>query len=442
MARPLILLELNEINFEYVQRYAQRGELPHLANLIQRHGYAETTSETRYEELEPWIQWVTAHTGLPLQDHRVFRLGDVVNTDIEQIWELLERQGLSVGAISPMNAKNRTRHPAFFVPDPWTATRVSGSATLRWLHSALAQIVADNAQRRITLASYASVALALAAHLRVSTFASIAGLALHARSRPWNAALLLDRLLADVFILQWRRHRPDFASLFLNAGAHIQHHYFYSSAVYDGEHSNPQWYVPRGADPVLDVLRIYDRIVADCLTLAPSCRLMIATGLHQEPFATPIYYYRLKNHADFLTRLGVRFASVAPRMSRDFLVVCDDATQAGEAARLLGEISAPDGEPLFAIDNRGTDLFVELVYPHRIEPGFVIRRVATPLFDAADDVAFVALKNGGHDGIGYFIDTGTQQFAPQTRFPLSALFTRVLEAMDARSASVAPAAAA
>jgi hypothetical protein len=442
MARPLILLELNEINFEYVQRYAQRGELPHLASLIQRHGYAETTSESRYEELEPWIQWVTAHTGLPLQDHKVFRLGDVVNTDIEQIWELLERQGLSVGAISPMNAKNRTRHPAFFVPDPWTATRVSGAATLRWLHSALAQIVADNAQRRITLGSYARVALALAAHLRVSTFASIAGLALHARSRPWNAALLLDRLLADVFILQWRRHRPDFASLFLNAGAHIQHHYFYSSAVYDGEHSNPQWYVPRGADPVLDVLRIYDRIVADCLALSPSCRLMIATGLHQEPFATPIYYYRLKNHADFLTRLGLRFTSVAPRMSRDFLVVCDDATQASEAARLLGEISAPDGEPLFAIDNRGTDLFVELVYPHRIEPGFVIRRLATPLFDAADDVAFVALKNGGHDGIGYFIDTGTQQFAPQTRFPLSALFTRVLEAMDARSASVAPAAAA
>ena len=34
----------------------------------------------------------------------MFRLGDVVNTDIEQIWERLERRGLSVGAISPMNA--------------------------------------------------------------------------------------------------------------------------------------------------------------------------------------------------------------------------------------------------------------------------------------------------------------------------------------------------
>jgi hypothetical protein len=340
-----------------------------------------------------------------------------------------------------MNAENRTRNPAFFVPDPWTATHVSGPATLRWLHGALAQIVADNAQRRITLGNYVRVALALATHLRLTTFTSIAGHALRSRSRSWNAALLLDRLLADVFIMQWRRRRPDFASLFLNAGAHIQHHYFFSSAVYDGPQSNPPWYVPRGADPMLDVLCMYDRIVADCLALRPSCRLMIATGLHQEPIATPIYYYRLKNHADFLTRLGVPFVSVAPRMSRDFLVVCDGATQAESAAQILAEIRAPDGEPLFSIDNRGTDLFVELVYPRAIEPGFVIRRGATPLFDAAPEVAFVALKNGAHDGIGYFIDTGAQQFAPATRFPLSAVFTRVQDAMQACSASTAAVAA-
>ena len=125
MARPLILLELNEINFDYVQRYAQRGELTHLADLIRRHGYAETTSETRYEELEPWIQWVTAHTGLPLQDHKVFRLGDVVHTDLEQIWELLEGQGLSVGAISPkLTPVGSTRNVGRTTPE--TLRRYSG----------------------------------------------------------------------------------------------------------------------------------------------------------------------------------------------------------------------------------------------------------------------------------------------------------------------------
>ena len=47
----LLCLELNEINFGYVRFYADRGALPHFADLIDRHGIAETTSESRYEEL-------------------------------------------------------------------------------------------------------------------------------------------------------------------------------------------------------------------------------------------------------------------------------------------------------------------------------------------------------------------------------------------------------
>ena len=73
----VLLIELNELNFDALQAYMKRGELPHFAALLDRVGYAETLSEARYEELEPWIQWVTAHTGLSLAEHGVFRLGDI-----------------------------------------------------------------------------------------------------------------------------------------------------------------------------------------------------------------------------------------------------------------------------------------------------------------------------------------------------------------------------
>ncbi|HKR37855.1 MAG TPA: hypothetical protein VJT10_23640, partial [Steroidobacteraceae bacterium] len=105
MQTRLLLLELNEVNFEFVEAYTRRGELPNFAALFQQHGFTRTTSETSYEQLEPWIQWVTAHTGKSLAEHSVFRLGDIASRDIPQIWELLEERGLKVGAISPMNAK-------------------------------------------------------------------------------------------------------------------------------------------------------------------------------------------------------------------------------------------------------------------------------------------------------------------------------------------------
>ena len=74
----LRLLELNEVNFELLRRYIGKGELPTLAALLSRHGLIETSSEAEYEHLEPWIQWVTAHTGKTFAEHGVFRLGDIV----------------------------------------------------------------------------------------------------------------------------------------------------------------------------------------------------------------------------------------------------------------------------------------------------------------------------------------------------------------------------
>jgi len=432
MARPgqkLLLIELNEVNFDYVRRYVARGELPAIARLIDDHGVSETTSETEYEHLEPWIQWVTAHTGKTFAEHGIFRLGDIVEQEIDQIWERLERAGLSVGAISPMNAKNRTRNAAFFVPDPWTRTAVSGDRSLQLLWEALSQAVGDNATARIESSSYLKLLRGLAAHFRISSIGQLARFAVGKRSAPWYGAMFLDRFLADVFVRQWRRHQPNFASLFLNAAAHIQHHYMFSSRVYDGPNQNPGWYLAPGKDPLLDIYRVYDDIVRDMLALPASPRIMIATGLHQDPYPTQLFYYRLANHAEFLRRLGVKFANVVPLMSRDFTVSFDDVQAAEDAARLLSSVRAPDGLPLFSIDNRGRTLFMMLTYPKEIRAGFIPTLGTQPLWDIQPDVAFVALKNGEHNGTGYFLDTGAVAAAPAgARFPLAELPGRVAAA--------------
>ena len=126
-----ILLGLNELNFEYIEEYIKIGNLENFATLFTKHGYIETTSESDYKLLEPWIQWVTIHTGKTFEEHGVFRLGDIVNRpDLTQLWELGEAKGLKVGGVSPFNARNNLKNAAFFVPDPWTQTEPSGSQLL------------------------------------------------------------------------------------------------------------------------------------------------------------------------------------------------------------------------------------------------------------------------------------------------------------------------
>jgi len=404
--RSLIFLEFNEVNFDFVRAYAREGRLPALAGLLNSYGFAVTESEQTYEELEPWIQWVTAHTGKSLAEHGVFRLGDIVNHDLPQVWECLEQRGLRVGAVSPMNAKNRLREPAFFLPDPWTATGIHASPVLTRMHEAIAQAVNENAQSRISLRSLANLLRGFLAYASPANWATYVRYASTAIRHPWRKAMFLDLLLADVFVRETARTGPHFATLFLNAAAHIQHHYLFCSSVYQGTIRNPEWYVRPDEDPVFEVYSLYDRIVAAVQRRFPKARLMIGTGLHQNPHSKLTFYWRLKNHGEFLRKLGVEFDTVAPRMSRDFLVSCRSAEQARSAEQQLLAARADDGAPLFEVDNRGTDLFVMFVYARDIAAEAGFRIGDQRLLGLRADVAFVALKNGEHHGLGYLIDTG------------------------------------
>jgi hypothetical protein len=423
----LLLLELNEVNFEHVLHFVSRGEMPNLSRLIREHGLAETQSENAYEELEPWIQWVTAHTGLPFKDHGVFRLGDIVNHDLEQIWEHLERNGLRVGAVSPINAKNCTRGPAFFVPDPWTPTAVSAGRLLTGVYRAVSRAVNDNAEGRLTPSAAAWLMAGAVRYASARNYSRYLRL-LAAAHRPWIKPMILDLLLADVFATETRKTQPHFASLFLNGAAHVQHHYMFNSSAYRGERRNPEWYIARHEDPVLEVYRLYDDIVGQMRQQFPEARLMIATGLHQVPHAEVTFYWRLRDHAAFLRRLGLQFDRVETRMSRDFIVACGSPDSAAAAERLLRAVKHESGVPLFDVDNRGCDLFVMLTWPHDIQATFVYEVDGRRVHGFKDDVAFVAIKNGEHDGVGYFIDTGSSGAANDS-FPLAQLPAKVCEAL-------------
>jgi hypothetical protein len=405
----LLFLELNEVNFDFLQAYVRKGKLPSFARLFAENGFGLTESEKEYEQLEPWIQWVTAHTGKSFAEHGVFRLGDIVNHDLPQIWERLEKRGLRVGAVSPMNAKNRLERPAFFVPDPWTATRIDGPLPLRGLYEAVVQAVNDNAQSRVSAGSLVRLLRGFLAYARPSNWSAYLGYAFGARSHPWRKAMFLDLLLADVFIKETSRTRPHFATLFLNAAAHIQHHYLFCSSEYEGPLRNPGWYVGSGEDPIYEVYQLYDRIVEWTMSAFPDARFMIGTGLHQNPHSSLTFYWRLRDHDAFLRRIGLEFDAVSPRMSRDFLVNCGSPERALAAAALLQQARAEDGLPLFEVDNRGTDLFVMLVYPREIKAGQGFSVGGRTFGNLRDAVAFVALKNGEHDGVGYLVDTGRKQ---------------------------------
>ena len=404
MEYKTILLGLNELNFDYIKFYINQGVLPNFKKIFEIQTPVETVSEKDYKLLEPWVQWVTIHSGKTFDEHQVFRLGDIVNHPLlSQLFEEIETEGLSVGAVSPFNAENRLKNPSFFVPDPWTKTNPSGNWIVKALYKAVHQSVNDNAKSKLNLKSLISLGLGLLLYVPISRWFHYVK-TVYKLKNPGAKAVVLDSLLADVHLTLWKKHKPDFSNLFLNSGAHIQHHYLFNSKAYQGDLKNPDWYCPYGFDPLIQILSEYDYQIGKILKLK-DVKLIIATGLHQQPHEHLTFYWRLKEHVKFAEMIGIKnFSEILPRMSRDFLVKFKNTTDALNAENLLNSFYAfKDDIKIFEVDNRGTSLFVELVYPNDIEEydSIYSKESNLKLENFKSYLAFVAIKNGEHNGIGY-----------------------------------------
>lgn len=440
-SKRLILLELNEINFDLVKRYISKfpGRFVGFEKLLANKGI-HTSSEEVYEELEPWIQWASVHTGKSYAEHKLFRLGDVVGSEAPQFFEQLEMAGVSIGGISPMNAENRLKQPSYFIPDPWTKTSTDDSWWSRQLGAALAQAVNDNAQSKITIKSAVSILLGLIWFAKFKHYPLYLKLAYQSIGASWRRALLLDLFLHDLHMSFFKNKNPQFSTLFLNAGAHIQHHYFHNSPFISAESGfrNPDWYISPKFDPFSEMMEVYDRIIEECLS-DHKYELIVATGLSQCPYDRIKYYYRLKDHAAFLRKIDIQFLEIYPRMTRDFLVTFASTRDAVKAQNILGELRiSGKSEPLFGeIENRGDKLFVTLTYPDEILEDDNIK-FDSKILNIFQDVAFVAIKNGMHQSKGFaFFTSDIAKLCPENGSHVKQLYSTVMNYFNIERARLA-----
>ena len=180
MVKKIIFVELNEINFDAVTFYIKRGELLPGFNALIEQGIVVTEAEAEYENLEPWIQWPSVHTGKTYNEHKVFRLGDFVNSTDEQFFEKVEKAGFSVGAVSPMNASNKLKNSSYFIPDPWTQTPCDNSFFSKSITDAIAQAVNDNSQSKLTFKTIFNLGLAFVALVKSARYFSMVKYAFNA----------------------------------------------------------------------------------------------------------------------------------------------------------------------------------------------------------------------------------------------------------------------
>ena len=415
--KKFLFIQLNEINFELIDKYllfSKKNKFTHLKFIKKNYKFFTTYAENEYKNLEPWIQWPSIYLGKSFQEHRIFRLGDIVNYETEkQIFEIIENKGYKVGAISPMNAVNKLKNPAYFIPDPWTETISDNTGFSKRLSLLLKQAVNDNSSGKLTIGSISTIIEIIFRTVHYKNTFYLAKLLTLSLVKPWNKSLVLDYLIHLVHIYFLKKRLPNFSSIFFNAGAHIQHHYFFNTKHIQNLPKNPNWYVDPLSDPIEDMLEVYDKIIGDYLKLTnDKNQLIIATGLRQVQYNMTKFYYRLKNHSSFLKKVGIKYLKVLPRMTRDFEIIFDNDQDLKNAKNILKNIRCEQNNVnIFSeIEERAKSLFITLTYPHEVKKNKMIIINKNTKLNFLNELVFVAIKNGMHDSKGYVFCSPNLQF--------------------------------
>jgi hypothetical protein len=175
---------------------------------------------------------------------------------------------------------------------------------------------------------------------------------------------------------------------------------------------------------------MYDDVLHEIQSLS-NVRLIIAAGLRQVPYEKPAFYWRLKDHKVFLKKIGIKFKKVHPRMTRDFLIEFDSQEELVFAQLLLSKIKSANGDVIFGIvDNRGKDLFVSLTYSNDVSDSFKIFLDTKEFQSFKNDLNFVAIKNGHHDSLGYYLDTSRNNQVLDQNIPIEKIFHIVMNHFD------------
>ena len=120
MSSPLIMLEFNELSPTLMEKFIGEGRLPAFASLKRQSIVYTTDAELSPPYLEPWIQWVTVHTGVPYEAHGIFDLSDGHLCSHPRLWDRLAEAGRSSWVCGSMNTGPAPdASELLLLPDPW-----------------------------------------------------------------------------------------------------------------------------------------------------------------------------------------------------------------------------------------------------------------------------------------------------------------------------------
>lgn len=441
---PVIVLELNELTPRLMRRFMSEGHLPNFSQLFSE-SYAYLTDAGEDPPwLEPWIQWVTVHTGVAAKDHGIFNLGDSVKSKRPSLWDIVSDNGYPVWVCGSMNASYRPGVKGEILPDPWSVHVQPTPENLRPYFEFVRGQVLEYTRPTSKLGTEEALRFGAFMVANGLSSATVSAVALQLISEKlsavrWRRATILDRMQYDLFESRFRRIRPRLATFFLNSTAHFQHVYWRNlePELFTAQPSKKEQRAYGNA--VLYGYQQMDRIVGRALALASdnNAVLVFVSALSQQPCLKyegkgGKRYYRPVNYLRVLDAVGIDATSCEPEavMSEQFHLRFGNAEAAASATTKLQNATV-EGQPAFTTRLDGNSILTGCAVFEEMPPDSIF---SAGSFKAPFNSLFymVDLKKSGmhhRDGMAWFRLPGKGHSDGQERVSLIDVAPTILAAL-------------
>lgn len=398
------MIILNELDFKLLEKYCSilPGKFKNFEALFRLLKRQTDNRHTTNNQIEPWIVWPSFFNGKTFSEHRIFRLNEFDISKHKNISEILESQHIKVGSIGVMNIPNRLANPDYFISDMWSTTKPDKNHLIHSIQKALSQGVINNSSFKLSLSSIFYILVGLLISLRVKNIFTYLLLTIKAIKDRYIMALWLDYYINNLHYYLFNKNKTNFSTVFFNAGAHIQHHNYNNSIIYN------KYYKANSRDYFPEILAVYDKILGDYIH-NKSLEFIVLNGLMQKQIPQGVYYYRLKNPDLFFNLMGIDTSKIQLRMSRDLTLHFDSARKLKVALSILHSIKIGN-EKIFekpVVDKN--KIYLTITYNKEIKSEVRVRvrvRVKNKnlSLNALNILRVIATKNGSHisSGTAYF----------------------------------------
>jgi len=328
--KNLVIFEINECDFKFILKGAKKFNYPLISNFFKYKKKTLTYTNDKVEgyNLDPWVQWVSVHTGLNSSKHKVFRIGEKLNLKCNQLWDLIKNKKIKFTLWGLFNSNVRNKHNIdLFYPDPWSFTQKAYPKKFNNFLK-LPRYYALN-YPNINIFKFCHYFFLFFKTLFISksiiyflkNLNNFLIIFIRSKFKSFNLYFFLDLISLEIIFNRIKQKKSQVTIIALNSLAHYQHNYWDEL----GSHKFYYWYLNEMIKKILSIEKMYNASIC-------------YNGFGQIKIK-PKYHLRPKKPQIFLKKLNIKFKSIKPNMTSGAQVFFENYQDKKKCIQILSKIN-------------------------------------------------------------------------------------------------------